>query len=50
MPPEPAKPTTEPAVPASPATVPARITDLEIKDAQIIFEMCIRDSGIGARE
>ena len=37
MPPEPAKPTTEPAVPASPATVPARITDLEIKDAQIIF-------------
>lgn len=37
MPPEPAKSMTEPAVTAPPATIPARITDLEIKDAQIIF-------------
>jgi adenylate kinase len=37
MTPEPAKPTVEPAVPAPAASAPARITDLEIKDAQIIF-------------
>jgi adenylate kinase len=36
MPPEPAKPAPEIA-PAVPAPAPARITDLEIKDAQIIF-------------
>jgi adenylate kinase len=42
MPPEPAKPAPDaapaPSVPApAPAAAPARITDLEIKDAQIIF-------------
>jgi adenylate kinase len=34
---EPAKTSVEPASVTAPASVPARITDLEIKDAQIIF-------------
>ena len=37
MPPKPAKPATEAVVPAVPAPGAVRITDLEIKDAQLIF-------------